>query len=239
MIARKVKQMLIVALVACAGIQVSNAAAVASDEKEFALLPPVILTGLSATTITSGQTLADSTITGTATAFDFGEVAGTFTWDSPTTEPTLSEREATAFAITFTPADPNHGRTATTTLKLPPVVASGEGEFALLPPVILTDLSATPIANGQTLAASTISGTATVLDFGEVAGTFTWDSPTTVPSISDSQTTAYALTFTPADPNHCKTGPATLKLPPIAVCGEMEFALLPPVTLLNLSATAI
>ena len=64
---RKVKQMVIAALVACAGILVSNAAVVASGEKEFALLPPVTLTGLSATAITYGQTLAASTVSGTAT----------------------------------------------------------------------------------------------------------------------------------------------------------------------------
>ena len=235
---RKVKQMLIAALVACAGILVSNAAAVASAEKEFALLPPVMLTGLSATPIANGQTLADSTISGTATAVDFGDVAGTFAWDSPTTAPSASDRQTTAYAVTFTPADPNHSKTGATTLKLPPIVAGGEKEFALLPPVILTGLSATMVTNGQTLADSTISGTATAIDFGDVAGTFTWDSPATVPIVTDGQPTAYAVTFTPTNPNHSKTGTTTLRLPAVA-CGAKEFALLPPVTLSNLSATSI
>ena len=98
--AKNVKQMAIAALVACAGILVSNAAVVASGEKEFALLPPVTLTGLSATAITYGQALAASTVSGTATTTDFGEVAGTFAWDAPATVPQMSDSQATAYAVT-------------------------------------------------------------------------------------------------------------------------------------------
>ena len=50
--------------------------------------------------------------------------------------------------------------------------------------------SASPILKGQTLAQSTLTGTA------PVAGTFAWASPTTVP---DNETTNYDVTFTPND----------------------------------------
>ena len=117
--ATKVKQVVIAALVACVGILGVNADdAVASDEKEFALLPPVTLTGLSATPIAYGQALKDSTITGTATAADFGTVAGTFTWTNPDTKPNVSDSGTTEYDVTFTPANTNHSKTGTAKLKL-------------------------------------------------------------------------------------------------------------------------
>ena len=115
----KAKPWLVAALVAGAGILGANAGetVVASGEKEFALLPPVTLTGLSATAIALGQSLAASTITGTATAADFGTVAGTFAWADPTPVPTLSD-SGTTYDVIFTPSNENHSKAASTTLAL-------------------------------------------------------------------------------------------------------------------------
>ena len=159
--AKKVKQMVIAALVACAGILASNAAVVASGEKEFALLPPVTLTGLSATAITVGQTLANSTISGTATTEDFGAVAGSFTWNSPTTAPTVSDSQTTAYAVTFTPTDPNHSKTGSGTVKL---TVNGK---AITPTVTPSKASATYGDSGwNTLPTLTVTGDSKTLTSG-------------------------------------------------------------------------
>ena len=61
-------------------------------------------------------------------------------------------------------------------------------------PVITTPPSAAAITYGQTLAASVLSGWV-----ANVGGSFGWDDGAVKPSVSDSGTTAYDVTFTPDD----------------------------------------
>lgn len=64
----------------------------------------------------------------------------------------------------------------------------------------LTTVTATAITYGQTLANSTVSGNATYN--GEaVEGTWAFTNGTVAPNVSDSDTTAYEVTFTPDDNN--------------------------------------
>lgn len=72
------------------------------------------------------------------------------------------------------------------------------------------ELTASDITYGQTLAASTISGSMKY-DGAAVTGTFTWDMPDTKPTVSDSNETEYGWTFTPDSDNY-SSATGTLKL---------------------------
>ncbi|MBQ6518107.1 MAG: InlB B-repeat-containing protein [Anaerolineaceae bacterium] len=72
------------------------------------------------------------------------------------------------------------------------------------------ELTTSAITYGQTLAASTISGSMKYND-APVTGTFTWDMPDTKPTVSDSNTTDYGWTFTPDSDNYA-SATGTLKL---------------------------
>ena len=161
--ARQMKKWLAAALVACAGILGANAeeTVVASGEKEFALLPPVTLTGLSATAITYGQTLAASRISGTATATDFGTVAGTIAWASSSTAPKVSDSQKTTYSVRFTPSNANHSKTGSATLKLT------VNAKAITPSVTLSKTSATYGDSGwNTLPTVTVTGDSKTLVSG-------------------------------------------------------------------------
>ncbi|MBO4915913.1 MAG: InlB B-repeat-containing protein, partial [Oscillospiraceae bacterium] len=71
--------------------------------------------------------------------------------------------------------------------------------------------AASGITYGQTLALSTITGK--MLDpvsGAEVGGTFAWDAPATRPAVANSDTTAYAWTFTPNDTTNYGNATGTL-----------------------------
>ncbi len=59
--------------------------------------------------------------------------------------------------------------------------------------------SASAITYGQTLNDSTLSGGEVQCEGTVLTGTFAWSSPETAPSVSDSDTTLYEVTFTPND----------------------------------------
>ena len=66
----------------------------------------VITTAPTASAITYGQTLADSTLTG-GVAYVNGSsvVEGTFAWSNPDTKPTIADSGVTPYEVTFTPND--------------------------------------------------------------------------------------------------------------------------------------
>ena len=73
--------------------------------------------------------------------------------------------------------------------------------------------SASAITYGQSLASSTLSGTANPSD-----GTFAWEDTNIVPSVADSQKTAYAVTYTPNNPNYSMVKlSSTVKVNPLDV----------------------
>ena len=75
----------------------------------------------------------------------------------------------------------------------------------------LSDLSATPITYGETLADSTVTGTAKNAD-KTVEGSFAFTNGTTVPAVSDSNATDYGVTFTPADTANFNTATGSTKI---------------------------
>ena len=141
---------------------------------------PSISTAPSASAITYGQALSDSTLTGGSAS-----VAGTFSWTAGTTEPSVSDSGETPYSVTFTPTDSANYNTTTTTVTLTVGKAT---------PTITTAPTASAITYGQSLSDSELSGGSAI-----VAGTFSWTTGTTEPSVSDSGETPYSVTFTPTD----------------------------------------
>ena len=69
---------------------------------------PVIAENPTATALTYGQTLSDSTLTGGKVTYktaDGTEVAGTFAWKNSSSTPTAADSKKTEYDVTFTPSD--------------------------------------------------------------------------------------------------------------------------------------
>ena len=69
---------------------------------------PVIAENPTATALTYGQTLSDSTLTGGKVTYktaDGTEVAGTFAWKNSSIKPTVADSQKTEYDVTFTPSD--------------------------------------------------------------------------------------------------------------------------------------
>ena len=139
-----------------------------------------------ATTATHGQTLAEVTL-----ANGLASVSGTFTFNSVATVSAGTTKQT----VTFTPNDATNYNAVTTELDVTVAPAT---------PSILTNPTATPIAAGQTLSSSTLSG-------GEasVGGSFTWENPNTAP---DTGTTSQSFVFTPNDTVNYTTSTGTVSV---------------------------
>lgn len=144
---------------------------------------PICTAAPAASAITYGQTLADSTLSGGT--FD---VEGSFAWTTGTIEPSVSDSDTTEYSVTFTPTDTERYNTITVSVKL---TVNKAASF------ITTAPAASAITNGQMLSDSILSGGS-----GNIAGNFAWTNGVTKPSLSDSNTTPYSVTFTPIDGNY-------------------------------------
>jgi autotransporter-associated beta strand protein len=135
---------------------------------------PTITTLPTASSITSGQTLASSTLSG-----GVASVAGSFAFTTPSTIPAVGTSHQ---SVTFTPTDSGNYTTATTNVSVTVGAAT---------PTITTPPTAASITYGQTLASSTLSG-----GVASVAGSFAFTTPSTIPAVGTSQ---QSVTFTPTD----------------------------------------
>ena len=135
---------------------------------------PTVPSSPSASSITYGQTLASSNLSGGSAS-----VSGAFAFTTPSTAPNAG---TTFQGVTFTPSDTTNYNATTTTVNVTVAKAT---------PTITGTPTATGISYGQTLASSTlIGGTASV------GGTFTFTTTSTSPSAG---TAAQGVTFTPTD----------------------------------------
>lgn len=137
---------------------------------------------LTGTGITYGQTLADSTISGST------PVAGRYEWASPNTKPSVSDSNLTEYDVVFIPSDDvNYIRVNTkvkiTVAKATPVVTDS----------MKSSIHASAITYGDTLADSTLDGTT------PVDGRYVWQNPSEAPDVGDSDRTSYAVKFVPTD----------------------------------------
>jgi DNA-binding beta-propeller fold protein YncE len=120
---------------------------------------PSVTTWPTASSITYGQTLASSTLSGGAST-----PAGSFAFTTPTTAPGVGTASQ---SVTFTPTDATDYSTLTGTASVTVNKAT---------PSVTTWPTASSITYGQTLASSTLSGGAST-----PAGSFAFTTPTTAP----------------------------------------------------------
>ncbi len=143
------------------------------------------MTWPTAANLTYGQKLSDSTLSGGDQA-----TKGSYTWKDGTSVPTVTN---SGYTVVFTPTDTNYAPVEHT---VPVTVAKA------MPALSLPTASA--ITYGQKLSVSALTGGAASTTYNgvpgtNVPGTFAWTVPDTMPSVSDSGVTDYALTFTPTD----------------------------------------
>ena len=148
---------------------------------------PTVSVWPTASSITYGQTLTSSNLTGGAAS-----VPGAFTWTTPSTAPATGTSSQN---VTFTPADATDynavpGQSSVMVNKATPTVSAWPTSSA--------------ISYGQTLASSTlIGGTASV------PGTFAWATPGTAPATG---TSSQSVTFSPIDTTDYNTAPGQLNI---------------------------
>ncbi|PLX06624.1 MAG: hypothetical protein C0596_14990 [Marinilabiliales bacterium] len=135
---------------------------------------PIVDTWPSASDITYGDELSISVLSG-----GNADVAGTFSFDAPTTTPDAGTYTAD---VTFTPTDNLNYNDISGTVNVTVNKAN---------PIVDTWPSASDITYGDELSLSVLSG-----GNADVAGTFSFDTPTTTP---DAGTYTADVTFTPTD----------------------------------------
>ena len=140
---------------------------------------PTITTAPTASDITYGKKLSDSTLSGGAASVD-----GTFSWKTPTTAPTVADSNSTEYTVVFTPTDGTNYSAVETNVKL--TVSKADPVYTTP-----TGLTAT---YGQTLANVTLPTADN--------GTWSWqDDPATtgVGDITVGEPRNFLAKFTPND----------------------------------------
>ncbi|MCX5769135.1 MAG: hypothetical protein NTZ09_02500, partial [Candidatus Hydrogenedentes bacterium] len=148
---------------------------------------PVVTTWPTATPITYGQTLADSSLPGGSAS-----VTGTFVFNSPSMKPNAGTYAA---AVTFTPTDAANYNAVPRTVNV--VVNKAT-------PTVTTWPTASDITYGDTLASSTLSGGA-----ASTSGWFAFDAPETEPEPGEYPG---SVTFTPSEAMNYNTVPGTVNV---------------------------
>ncbi|HKF48587.1 MAG TPA: Ig-like domain repeat protein, partial [Terracidiphilus sp.] len=135
---------------------------------------PTVSPWPAASTITFGQTLASSTLTGGAAS-----VPGTFAWSMPSIVPHIGVQSR---SVTFTPNDSTDYNTVSGYVTITVNKAT---------PTVSTWPTASATTFGQTLASSTLTG-----GTASVPGTFAWSAPSIAPYAG---VQSRSVTFTPTD----------------------------------------
>lgn len=139
------------------------------------------IANLSVSDLIYGQTLSESTISGTT------PIAGSYRFVNGSTVPTVNGTNN--FAVEFVPADTDNyeispvGDVHVTVNQADPVITTEQ----------LAAITVSEITYGQTLADSTITATSTT------PGSFEWSDKTIAPAVANSLNTDYEITFTPDD----------------------------------------
>ena len=155
------------------------------------------------------QTLAGLELSGGNVVWTVGgadvTVAGTWSWSNAATVPTVDVK---SYEVTFTPLDTANYKTFKANITV--TVTKAE-------PYIETVPAAAQITYGDSLGASALSGGKVLYGDGrgnaatvsggdaEVAGTFTWKTPDTKPTVADSDSTEYEIVFEPMDSTNYET----------------------------------
>jgi len=129
----------------------------------------------------------------------------THTYDGTTKAATASTVPAgLKVNMTYNPEDPVNAGSYAVTATIDDInyegTASGTLIISKATPTIITNPTASPITEGQSLADSTLSG-----GVASVPGSFAWKDGTIVPALPDSGTTLYKVVFTPTDTDNYNT----------------------------------
>lgn len=129
----------------------------------------------------------------------------THTYDGTTKAATASTVPAgLKVNMTYNPEDPVNAGSYAVTATIDDInyegTASGTLIISKATPTIITNPTASPITEGQSLADSTLSG-----GVASVPGSFAWKDGTIVPALADSGTTLYKVVFTPTDTDNYNT----------------------------------
>ena len=174
----------------------------AAAEKEFVYEPLQTLAGLELSGGNVVWTVGGADVT----------VAGTWSWSNAATVPTVDVK---SYEVAFTPLDTANYKTFKANITV--TVTKAE-------PYIETVPAAAQITYGDSLGASALSGGRALYGDGrgnaatvsggdaEVAGTFTWKTPDTKPTVADSDSTEYEIVFEPADGTNYETATTKGKL---------------------------
>ena len=146
---------------------------------------PTITTAPIASSITYGQTLASSTLSG-----GVASVPGTFAFTALTTAPSAGTASQ---GFTFIPTDTTNYSTKSGTVSV---------TVDRITPTVTWPASASAITYGTALSTSTLSG-------GSGAGSFAFTSPTTTPNVG---TVLQGVTFTPTDTVNYETATGTVSV---------------------------
>lgn len=168
----------------------------AVSKKQDITLPEEIIATLTATPIVFGQSLVNSVITGDVPR------AGHYEWMEPTTIPDITDSGVTKYAVKFVPDDSSNYE----------VITGGEVTVIITPyKVTLTDqekqsVNATDLTQGQTLAASVLTGPVLKdLNGTVIEGKYVWVQSDIRPAVG---TAKYSVCFEPTDTTHYKTSDA-------------------------------
>jgi hypothetical protein len=137
---------------------------------------PTVNTWPTASAITYGQTLANSTLSGGSTT----PTGGSFAFTTSSTAPGAGTASQ---SVTYTPADTTNYNTVVSTVSVTVNKAN---------PTVNTWPTASAITAGQTLASSTLTGGSTT----PTGGSFAFTTPSTAPGLG---TSSQNVTYTPAD----------------------------------------
>ncbi len=146
------------------------------------------ITWPTASSITYGQTLASSTLTGGSAS-----TPGSFAWTAPGTAPGAGTNPQ---SVTFTPTDTTDYST---------VIGTASVTVNKATPTITASPTASSITYGQALSSSTLSGGS-----ASTAGSFAWTAPGTVPGAVG--TYSESVTFTPTDTTNYSTASGTVSV---------------------------
>ena len=141
-----------------------------------------IKASLVASDISYGQTLGDSSISGSTPH------PGHFEWVNPSIKPSVDNSDVVEFDVVFIPDDEVNYSRSNTTLSLTVKKAT-----PIFTQDMLNSIRASDIVYGDTLSSSIISGNTPIM------GTLSWDDSGIIPDVDDSNVTRYGIIFTPAD----------------------------------------
>lgn len=163
-------------------------------------VPTVNAPAVGVSTYHPEKTLADLTLVGNKGSHTVAgtkvDVDGSWSFKDGAKVPTVKND---GYTVVFTPVDTNNYEVVEKVVTV---------EVAKATPIVDVKPEAAALTYGQTLAEATLTGGKAAYAEGStitVAGSFAWKDGSVAPTVADSETTEYAVVFTPADADNYNT----------------------------------